>query len=296
MTGRVALVTGGTGFVGSHLVHELVRDGWQVHVIVRPGSDLSLLGKIKNELVLHEYDGTHESMQANLFAVRPDVVFHLAALFVAGHESKDIMPLIQSNVLFGTHLVEAMTSAGITHLVNTGTFWQHYENNNNSPVNLYAATKQAFEDILQYYVEARGLRVITLKLFDTYGPGDPRPKLLNLLRRVANENSHLKMSPGRQPIDLVHVQDVVSAFVVAAKRLLDGGVIAHDRFGVASGHSVSLRELVDLIGEVRGKELTIKWGGLPYRSREVMVNGSLPSLPGWAPSISLASGLKEFFC
>ena len=77
---------------------------------------------------------------------------------------------------------------------------------------------------------------------------------------------------------------------------MQGKVLAHDRFGLASGQSVSLQELVDLIGEILGYELLIDWGGRPYRSREVMVNGSLPSLPGWAPSISLASGLKEFFC
>lgn len=77
---------------------------------------------------------------------------------------------------------------------------------------------------MQYYIEASGLRVITLKLFDTYGPDDPRPKLMNLIQRMAMDNQPLAMSPGEQQIDLVHVEDVVRAFMVASERLLAGEV------------------------------------------------------------------------
>ena len=68
-----------------------------------------------------------------------------------------------------------MKEVGVKILVNTGTSWQHYENKDYSPVNLYAATKQSFEAILQYYVEVASLKAITLKLFETYGLDDPRP-------------------------------------------------------------------------------------------------------------------------
>ena len=69
---------------------------------------------------------------------------------------------MSSNITFGTQLVEAMVANGCYQFVNTGTSWQHYENDEYNPVNLYAATKQAFEDILRYYVETSALRVITL--------------------------------------------------------------------------------------------------------------------------------------
>jgi len=184
-----------------------------------------------------------------------------------------------------------MARQGARDLVNTDTSWQHYENQQYSPVNLYAATKQAFEDLLQYYLEACGLRVVTLNLFDTYGPDDPRPKLMNLLKRVAREQQPLAMSPGEQWIDLVHVDDGVRAYEVAAGRLLKGGVMGHERYAVSSGNPVQLRELVRQVERILGRNLPITWGGRPYRSREVMQPYAGRSLPGWMPQTKLGSGL-----
>ena len=135
----------------------------------------------------------------------PEIVFHLASLFLAQHTLEDIERLVQSNLLFGVQIAEAITLQGVTKLINTGTSWQHYENEDYNPVCLYAATKQAFEDMLKFYVEASKLKVITLKLFDTYGPDDSRPKLFTLLRKVAQEQTELAMSPGEQLIDLVYM-------------------------------------------------------------------------------------------
>ena len=292
---HTALVTGATGFVGSHLVSKLLEASWQVAVVVRPGSDVQSLQAKNRAIIVHVHDGTTEGMLAIMGEARPTVVFHLASLFLSEHQTKDVVSLVQSNVLYGTQVVEAMARHGVRFLVNTGTSWQHYENREYSPVNLYAATKQAFEDVLQYYVEACGLRVITLSLFDTYGPDDPRPKLMNLLKRVASENLPLAMSPGGQCIDLVHVVDVVRAFMVAAERLLTGQVEEHERYTVSSGEVLQLRELVDRIEKMLGRELPITWGGVPYRRREVMVPCSGPALIGWAHEITLANELQEIF-
>lgn len=295
MTDRRALVTGVSGFIGSHLVKQLLADGWQVHAIVRPNSDTSSLKAVLDHVFLHFYDGTTESMQKALVAARPAVVFHLASLFLTEHQSKDVESLIQSNLLFGTQLAEVMTRHSVRWLVNTGTSWQHYENHEYSPVNLYAATKQAFEALLQYYVEANGLGVITLKLLDTYGPEDSRPKLMNLLKRVAVENQPLPMSPGEQRIDLVYVDDVVQAFTAAAERLLAGEVTGHERYAVSSGQPIQLREVVRQVERVLGRELPITWGGRPYRHREVMLPWSDAMLPGWVPQVELEQGLRVVF-
>jgi nucleoside-diphosphate-sugar epimerase len=212
---KTALVTGATGFIGSHLARRLVKDGWAVHAVVRSSSKRDLIHDIEHAIHFHIYDGTIDSMQGILAESRPDTIFHLASLFLSQHQPRDITALIQSNITFGTHLVEAAVVNGCFQFINTGTSWQHYENEDYNPVNLYAATKQAFEDILKYYVEAHGVKVITLKLFDTYGPDDPRPKLMNLLKRAAETGETLEMSPGEQLIDLVHVDDVVEAFCTA---------------------------------------------------------------------------------
>ena len=294
MTGRRALVTGATGFIGSHLAQRLLRDGWDTAVIVRPGSDLAALKSIAGKLTVHEHDGTTGGMIALLKTAKPDIVFHLASLFLSQHRPEDMDPLIKSNVLFGAQLLEAMTAAGIRLLVNTGTSWQHYENREYSPMNLYAATKQAFETILQYYLETTPLKAITLMLFDTYGPDDPRPKLFHLLRKTAESREPLAMSPGEQLIDLVHIDDVVRAFSLAADRLSAGAVPRHESYAVSSGAPIKLRDLVELYAQITGTTVPRTWGGRPYRQREVMVpwtNGM--ALPNWTPRISLAKGLKS---
>ena len=198
MTAGSVLVTGATGFVGAHLTRRLVADGWDVHLVVGPGSDLARLGPAADRVRAHVHDGTTEGLIALVGAAGPDPVIHLASLFLAQHAPADVAGLVASNVLFGTQLVEAMAQHGVTRLLNTGTSWQQYENRDGAPVNLNAATKEAFEAVLAYYVEAQGLRVLTLKLFDTYGPDDPRPKLLTLLRRTAASQQPLAMSPGEQ--------------------------------------------------------------------------------------------------
>jgi len=232
-----------------------------------------------------------DSIMAN---TKPDIVFHLASLFLSQHTSNDIERLIVSNVLFGTQLLDAMTAQGITKIVNTGTSWQHYENKPYSPVNLYAATKQAFEDIMQYYVEVERISAITLKLFDTYGPGDPRPKLMNLLLNTAHTGQLLLMSPGAQFIDLVHVDDVVNAYLMASDYLYMRANCGHDVFAVTTGQFVSLKNFVALFEKAAHKKLNIKWDARPYRSREVMnpwEEGKC--LPGWQPSVSLKDGVAE---
>jgi nucleoside-diphosphate-sugar epimerase len=293
MTARKALVTGGTGFVGSTLVRRLVRDGWKVHLMVRANSGTVLIKDVLDRVTLHEHDEKTECMLGILAETLPDVVFHLASLFLSEHASTDVSRLVQSNVLFGVQLAEAMTAHGVSALINTGTHWQHYENKPYSPVNLYASTKQAFEDILQYYVESRALRVITLKLFDTYGPNDPRPKLFSLLERIAREGNCLDMSLGEQMIDLVHVEDAVQAYVVAADRLLLGKVQGHERYAVSSQSPLKLKDLVEMYSTVTGIKPSIQWGGRPYRLREIMQTVScLPVLPGWTSQKSLLAGLQ----
>ena len=81
---------------------------------------------------------------------------------------------------------------------------------------IYAATKQAFETFIDYYCDVARMQAITLKIFDSYGPEDPRRKLVKVLAEAALNGQTLEMSGGDQRIDLVHIDDIVDAFLKAA--------------------------------------------------------------------------------
>lgn len=290
---RRVLLTGATGFVGNHLARRLASEGWELHAVVRRESDLSRLDPVRDRITVHCHDGTTEGMAGIVADAAPELVFHLASLFLSEHRPSDLERLVASNILFSSQLLEAMSMAGVTRLVNTGTSWQHYEGREYSPVNLYSATKQAFEAILRYYEETAGIMAVTLKLFDTYGPDDWRPKLFRLLRTVAESGEPLAMSPGEQLIDLVYIDDVTEAFLVAADILFSGRVHHHERYAISSGSPIRLRDLVAAFSRELGRDVPIHWGGRPYRSREVMETWQGPALPGWSPKVSLGEGLRR---
>ena len=290
---RTALVTGATGFVGSRLACRLVHDQWNVHIVTRAASTLPPDPEFK-QVTRHFYDGSLASLSRAMREARPNVVFHLAALFLSDHKAGDVEALISSNVLFGTQLLESMVECGVTSLVNTGTSWQHYRDDSNNSVNLYAATKQAYEDILRFYVDAKGMRAVTLKLFDTYGPRDPRLKLVNQLLKAGLSGKPIPMSPGEQRIHLVHVDDVIEAFILSAALIEQPTANGYASYRVDSGAAITLRELVLCIEEVWGRKVPVVWGGRAYRSREVMVpwpGGE--RLPSWRNRVPLQEGLKQ---
>jgi len=293
-TARVALVTGATGFIGGHLVRSLLVDGWETHAIVRPSSNATTLRDVLGSSKVHEHDGSISGLINIVGSVRPLVVFHLASLVITDYVVADVEPLIRSNILFGTQLLEAMAIAGVSVIVDTGTISQHYEGRDYSPVYLYSATKQAFQDVLQFYCEARGLHAVTLELPDTYGPGDRRPKLLTLLAGAARTGETLALTPGDQFLDLLHVDDVVHGYEVAADGLLTGELPSPSQYRLSSGSFVRLKDIVALYREATGYTVSVVWGGRPYRAREVMEPRSpAPVLPGWIPSRSLATWLAE---
>lgn len=281
---HTALVTGATGYIGTKLCERLLAEGWNVQVITRmQGRQLS--EALQERVISHTYDGSTDSLVTAITKAQPTVVFHLASLFIAEHRTEQVTELIASNVLFGTQLVEACVRNGVRFFINTGTSWQHYRSDAYDPVCLYAATKQAYEDILDFYADAFDLKVITLKLFDTYGPDDPRPKLLNLLLRALETGEPLGMSPGEQQIDLVHIDDVTKAFSLAAHRLiLKENRREHERYVVATRDPISVRDLVAAISEASDKTLDVTFGDRSYRSREVMKTCLAGDwLPGWEP-------------
>lgn len=264
------LVTGSSGFIGKHLCARL-RQEHEVFYLVRPHNPTQLPGPNGNTFIFVDNIG---ALIQYLRENRIDGVIHLASLYKQVHQPKDIPDLIQSNVYFGTAVLEATSTAGVKWFINTGTIWQNYNvpdySDQYCPVNLYAATKQAFMDIAKYYSETSEMRVCTLKLCDTYGPNDTRRKIFSLFEETARTGELLRMSAGEQKMDVLHVDDVVDGFLRLAKMMHQGKNLDGE-YVLSSGEQFTLRELAEKYEEEHGVHLNIEWGMLPYRKREVMV-------------------------
>lgn len=293
------ILTGITGFIGSHLAKRLLDEGNEVHAIVRKSSKINELPeKLQNDVIFHVYDENHSIMNVmtNLCkGGKPDIVYHLASLYLSDHKYEDIAELIDSNVTFGTKLLDSMRANNIINFVNTGSFAQHYKETDYNPVNLYSATKQCFEDILKLYTEMYNIKAISLHLFDTYGSGDKRRKIFNLFKEIGESGETLAMSPGEQLINMTQISDVVDAFILTGKYLYEARYDICGIYGVSAGNPVKLRDLAAIFEKVSGKKLHIEWGGRPYREREIMVPwSSYKTLPGWQPKVNLEEGIKKF--
>jgi nucleoside-diphosphate-sugar epimerase len=285
------LLTGVSGFIGHHLAGELMRTGHEVSVVVRSGFSHD---RIPSGALVYEHDGSTEGMISILSAARPELVFHLASCFLARHKAEDIDRLVDSNLRFGLQLLEAMAQNGCRRLINTGTGWQHFEGRTDDPVCLYAATKSAFECLLDYYVNAEQFIVTTLKLHDTYGPRDPRGKLISLLLAAAKSGEPLDLSPGEQKIDLTHIDDIVRAFICCKKQFELSELSGKRSYMASSGNPISIRKLVEVIESVTRRRIIANWGARTYREREVMIPwNEAPLPPEWNPDISLESGIRS---
>jgi nucleoside-diphosphate-sugar epimerase len=192
------------------------------------------------------------------------------------------------------HLLECASNCKIDLFLNIGTFWQHFENNNYSPVNLYAASKQAFESLSKYYVELQNLKFVTLKINDSYGPNDTRNKILNLFDTCVKDNKEINMSPGNQLLNMLYIDDIVSAILLT--------ILGHKKFEpgsefiLKSKNSYTVKEFAHIYMSLRKVKLKINWGALSYSQRECFVefqNGTI--LPGWEEKHDIISGLTQYF-
>jgi len=285
------LLTGATGFIGNHLIDQLIKEH-QLFVIVKESFELNFRDDLQT--FLFEDHITELSIWINECKI--DGVIHLASLFLAQHKSEDIKPLIDSNVFFGTVLMEALRGTQVKWFINTGTIWQNSipDSKAYSPVNLYAATKQAFISVAEYYSKVIPISFVTLKLCDTFGKNDPRKKIFNLFKQITLTGETLNMSPGEQIMDILYIDDVVSGFLSLVQQLQTNSILEKE-YVLTSQKRYPLKELAAIFSEVTGKPMSIHWGAISYRPNEVMIpweKGIV--LPQWTPEVDIYNGIKMF--
>lgn len=286
------LITGATGFIGQNLVSFLIKKNIEVFCLVRKSSDIS---KIDKKAVIR-WDLDISSLIDLFLEEKFDGVIHLASLFLSEHKAEDIDNLISSNILFGTKLLEASKISKIKWFINTGTLWQNFNNDDYNPVNLYAATKESFQNIAKYYIETSDLIFCTIKLNDTFGPNDTRNKIFNLWMKISQTQELLEMSPGEQIIDISYIEDIVNAYYILLTNLnLENSILFQNKtFVVSSKKRVTLKELAKIFEKVTNSKLNIVWGGQEYRKREVMNPfAKYEKIPNWEPQYELEESIKK---
>ncbi|MCJ7543636.1 MAG: NAD(P)-dependent oxidoreductase [Phycisphaerae bacterium] len=293
------IVTGATGFIGSHLVRHLATRGdGDVFALVRDCEDTHSVQCHASRVARISDEPDVATLREVLRDVQVDVVAHLAALVEVQDDPARIAETIQANVTFGTLVLQACVEAGVRGFVNTGSFWESMDQGGAyRPVNLYAACKRAFADILHYYADAHDLRAVTLTLFGTYGPGDPRPNVFSLFEQSIEAADPIAFSPGQQLLDVLHVDDVVRAYEKAIEYVRRKESAAVECFEIGSGEALTLRDVAGLYEQARGLALKIAWGACPYRRREVHRRcadiGPAEAVLGWRPQWDVRAGVAR---
>lgn len=264
-------VTGYTGYIGSQLYRYLIQNGIPTVGIDRVTSVSEIATLLKTNQV--------------------DTVFHLAARTDYAQTDTSISEIISVNVTLGCWVLEAMKQAGVRTIISCGTTWEYYHSDTARPLNFYAASKLAFKQFLHYYADADSFQTVSVMIPDTYGPADPRPKILNLILTAIQNQQPLDVTEGRQQLDLVHIRDVIAGIVASVPAESQPGFF---EYTLTSGEAIELRELSDRIAELTGQSPQLHWGVRPYRPREVFATyrgGVRPA--GWAPLVSLETGISE---
>lgn len=289
------IMTGATGYIGSHVLKYLLSKGWEIHVVADPKFGYANIEDVLPEIDLFEYEGDIASLCEYFKEKKADVVFHLAAAVITNYKLEQIPILIQSNIQFGTEILEAMKSCETKLIVSTGSYWQNYNSDSYNPVDLYAATKEAFEKIVQYYVDAFGIRHINLRLFDVYGEDDKRPKLWNALRDIAGTDQHIAVSPGEQLLDLIHITDVCTAYEAAYTLLVNNQSLINEIYGVRTGVTYTLKDAITVLEKSLRKNINADFGVKNYKDREVMLPyDKYKYLPNWKALVTLQDGFSRF--
>jgi CDP-paratose synthetase len=287
------LVTGATGFIGQNLIKALLDNKHKVFIIVREDSNIMNIDK---KVKFFRYSEKVDLLSSFFKKEQFDGVIHLASLFLASHKQNDISNLISSNIKFGTELLESSKNTNVKWFLNTGTFWQNFEDENYNPVNLYAATKEAFECIAKYYTQTSDLIFTTIKLNDTFGPSDTRNKVFNLWYRISQNGEILDMSEGEQTIDISYIDDIINAYMIMIDDLSKNDMSKYNNqtYVVSNKEKPTLNELSKIFEDATNSKLNINWGKREYRYREVMMPYTQgKSIPNWEQEFTLKEAIQK---
>lgn len=294
-----ALVTGAAGFIGAVLARALSASGCETHVVTRPGGDTWRL-RDAGDWTAHQLSLTDaEAVSALLHSVRPNWIFHMAA-HGAYPSQRDSRRIVEDTLLATVTLLDAAAAIGFDAFVHAGTSSEYglrdrppEESDPLQPNSTYAVGKAAATMYCSHVGRARGLKVVTARLYSVYGPFEAPERLIPTLLVHARRGTLPPLVDARTERDFVHVDDVIQAMLMLAgeSRVEPGSV-----FNVGSGRQTTIGEIVSLVSHRFGVTEEPTWGSYDPRAWDTFTWRSDPSRLlslGWRPATCLADGLDR---
>jgi dTDP-glucose 4,6-dehydratase len=307
-SGKAVSVTGAGGFIGSHLVEELVARGSSVRAMVVYNSrgDRGALEWIDparlTEVDVQAGDVRDRDAVAQLVEAT-DVVFHLAALISIPYSYTNPRSFLETNVMGTLNVAQACREASVTRLVHTSTS-EVYGSAQQIPINEdhplvgqspYAASKIAADQLVTSFHRSFALPASVLRPFNTYGPRQSARAVLPTIVSQALAGSIVRLGSLEPRRDLTYVADTVTGFLAIAEEPRTVG----ETLQLGTGQDVSIRDLVEEVANVLGRELEVVSEDQRRRppDSDVMRLVSSPKrmreLTGWAPAVPLRDGIAR---
>jgi nucleoside-diphosphate-sugar epimerase len=287
------LVTGGSGFIGSHCLEPLLHRSFDVHAVsTRPQAGAT------TAVTWHAADLLDPAAASALVAeVQPSHLLHLAWIVTPGEMIMSPQNLRWTEATLS--LYRAFAEGGGRRLVTSGSSYEYdwrygYCSENvtpRAPDTVYGNCKRALNDLTDAFAATTGVSSAWARIFFLYGPREHPNRLVSSVIRSLLAGTAAKTSHGEQIRDYLHVQDVADALVLLLDSESEGAV------NVGSGEAVTLKTIVQRIGEQLGQPQLIEIGALPARANDApLVVADVRRLKeelGWAPSFDLETGLAH---
>lgn len=275
------LVTGGSGFIGSNLSTYLLDQGFEV----------CWLGRTEPIDSRIRFISIKADWSEKVTEYCPSVIVHLAASF----NNRNIKDLLECNLYFGIRLLEVASMIKKCRFVNIGSYWQFGNDTNESiPIDLYSASKSAFESFLEFYSKHIGLDVVIMYMYGTYGSYDSRGKIVELLIDSAKHAQPLELTKCEQKLNLVHIDDVSKAIKIVISSKFEKSTGRINRLSIYSEMTYSLIEIVRMVEELSPIRTHFCVGAKKYRTIELFDPVyKYPKPHGWCEENDLKEYVSE---
>lgn len=281
------LLTGATGFLGSHLLESLVSQEFEVAILKRDASNTSRIMHLMDKVESFNIDQYSVSAIFNQF--KPEIILHTACSY--GRDNESLSQILYTNLMFGISLLEEAVKNNVTTFINTDTLLPKNVSN-------YSLSKSQFSDWLQKY--SKPIQVINFRIEHVYGTRDDKKKFIPwLINEMLNGKEEINLTSGLQKRDFIYVSDVIAAYnlVLQKRRILP----SWSEFDLGTGFFTEVKELVVKIASILENEHNIeiiprlKFGSVPYREEDVMMpeldNKKIIEL-GWYYQVDVNKGVE----